>query len=179
MKAINLLLAVLIVLVYCNLINAENIAVLRSYKGKVVIIKHKDNKEIKPQINMKLDEKDTIKTGKDGEAQIKFKNGVLYKIGPDKKIKVAGIVKKIKSMKTKKSGALSKFRMLKSKLRGDKKDAKTPTAVAGVRGRNMLEQSKSTNKSKTNQSSTKKETENKESEKKSSSESDESKKDSE
>ena len=171
MKVLNLFLAILIVLVYCDLINAENIAVLRSYKGNVVIIKHKDNKEIKPKINMKLDEKDTIKTGKDGEAQIKLKSGVLYKIGPDKKIKVAEIIKKIKSMKTKKFGALSKLRMLKSKLRGDKKDAKTPTAVAGVRGKNMLEQSKSTNKSKTNQSSTNQASTNKSSENKSSTES--------
>ena len=121
MKALNLLLTILIVLISCIAINAENIAVLKSYKGNVIITKHSNNKEIKPKINIKLDEKDIIKTGKNGEVQIKLKSGHLYKIGSNKKVKVAAIVKKIKSMKINKSTALSKLKLLRSKLRGIRK----------------------------------------------------------
>lgn len=105
-------------------------------KGKVYY-KNKTSKVWKPaKLNMKLKTSDMIKVGKKSVVIIKFKDGSKYTIKKPKTMKIGKIEKIVKSRKKSKINKFIKKKGIQSS---------GPTAVAGVRGADISEKSK-TNK---------------------------------
>jgi len=135
----NVLITVIISMLCLNLFS-EKVGMLKFYKGEVMVKACPDSKWTKPDYNMKLDEKCIIRTGKNGEAQIKLKDGSLYRIPSNTTIEINTIKAKAKSLR--KASLLSRLNLLRSKLGKGKTLAKgTPTAVAGVRGADVSKES--------------------------------------
>lgn len=143
MKIIRSVFLILFILSISIQVYAKKIAKLQLYKGNVKVKLNSSEKWIKPKINLKLDERDIIKTASKSSAKIKFVSGDVYEIPAGKTIKVKDIAKLIKSKRAGKGTTLSRLRSLKQRLGKGGLGSGGPTAVAGVRGADVSEKSKS------------------------------------
>ncbi|MBU1077407.1 MAG: hypothetical protein KKH98_08955 [Spirochaetes bacterium] len=145
LKGILLCLIFLLTELTITAVYAKKVAVLQYYKGDVLIERHvMKGKWMKPRLNVKLDDKDQIKLVKGGIAKLKFIDGSIVEIKESKIYQVGDVKNLATSKRTKGKSVLSKLKSLKSKLgKGGGADKGGPTAVAGVRGADVSEKSKS------------------------------------
>lgn len=133
------------ILLFCSVVAAETVGVLKFYKGRVLIKKSVGSKKwVRPKLNMRLDKNYIIKTGKNAEVRIKLKNGSTYTITGKKIVKIKEVIDGLKQDKSKRSSILAKLNLLKNKLGKVKKSSTgSVTAVAGVRGADVSKKSRS------------------------------------
>lgn len=118
-------------------------AVVMLFKGDVLIQPSESGKWHKPVLGMAVRAKDQIKTGSDSWVNIAFANGSLLRIAQNSVVEISMLSYNVKK-KVMKSEAkipvlgkvISSFRKLKKN--DSSFDVYTPTAVAGVRGTELM-----------------------------------------
>ena len=145
MKLLTSIVALMIILAFSTMVFAEKAGVIKFYKGSVLIKTSNTSKQwINAKLNMSLDEKSIIKTSKNSEAQIKLKDGSLFRITSDQTVNMQDIMTKAAGTESGNSSAMARLLSLKNKLgKGDNSGVESPTAVAGVRGADVSKKSES------------------------------------
>jgi len=132
---------VVILLFVATTLMAGNVAMIKFYKGRVLVKKSATSKSwTKPRLRMKLSENYIIKTSKNSEVRLVLKGGKSYVIGANKVVKIKEII--AKADKLDKGTALAKLKLLKNKFGKGGTSSGTVTAVAGVRGADVSKKSK-------------------------------------
>ncbi|MBN1898647.1 MAG: hypothetical protein JW827_07715 [Spirochaetes bacterium] len=102
------------------------VGIIHYMTGKAVYKKEGTEKWVPLELKMKLTQNDTIKTEKDSTVKIKLNNKKIAVVKPNTTVKVSSLLK----AKSQKNGLLKSFIKKKGKARSS-----SPTAVAGVRGK--------------------------------------------
>lgn len=120
--------------------NERTVGVITESKGKVRLLS--DRKWSSGNTGSKINQGDLIVTGADGRAQIWLKDDSVLHLGSSTKIKVTNLTinREANSRKAKFAMYFGKLRTVVTSFFGKRSsfDVHTPTAVAGVRGSEMI-----------------------------------------